>query len=277
MATDLFWSTEGDALEYNYTVDIGATRIMDEPSTSGIYHSGGLNTTGDSSARPAELYFPAQSPIAIIMDEFPPMSAPEIQVRQVLRRTGVSQPRSILIWTGLATGYQIVDEVTRRVNAEGLTLRSSTGGLRMLWSRTCSHVLYDERCRVYPGDVVLSIPGVNIVDATSIQATSLATRPTGYFSGGHIEWDRVVLVPRDGSWDDPERIVFLDRRPIVAHYGDTVILEGGTAGLSMQGDMRFLPGCDRSLKMCSQRFGNSERFGGVFIDGRSPFDGNPVF
>ena len=103
-----------------------------------------------------------------------------------------------------------------------------------------------------------------IAEFGEIQATALTAHPVGYFSGGFIEWV------------DPDRGI--ERRAIESHLAGGVIkLFGSADGTSVGMSFTAYPGCARTTTACNS-FNNIGNYGGIpNLDGKSPFDGNPVF
>lgn len=88
--------------------------------------------------------------------------------------------------------------------------------------------------------------------------------PDGWFRGG-------ILVTETGI-----------RRFILDHIGDTIILIKpipGFAELSEEVPQNVIlyPGCDRTTKMCREKFDNLPNHGGFpFMPSRNPFNGSSI-
>lgn len=150
------------------------------------------------------------------------------------------------------------------ISCESLFASMDRDGLRLSWQRACPHALYDHRsCGVdktqYAVEVDLLTAGNGIVTGAGF-----ATKPSGYFDGGFMEWQHPV---RGREF-----------RAIEEHAGDQIKLFGDSDGLYYGLRVKAFPGCNRSPSHCTSRFNNLGNYGGCMdLDGTNPFDGNPVF
>lgn len=150
------------------------------------------------------------------------------------------------------------------ITCESLFAAMERDGLRLGWQRACPYALYDPRtCGVNKAAYVMNALILSAID-DKVQAAEFATKESGYFAGGFIEWDDITRG--------------VERRAIEHHIGGEVRLFGTTEGLFRGLAVRAYPGCDRSLGSCVSRYNNLTNYGGCpDLDGTNPFDGNPVF
>lgn len=238
----------------------------------GVNHEGDLAISDNTANNPLQLIAPAGSLLAQIMDDSPPSHPVRVEVQ----RYDGQEFRTV--WKGTATGYSIINGIERRLNLEPVTLATTKGGLRMTWSRQCPYVLYDHyTCSVPPENFVMEANSMDVIDRSVIRSPIFASRPTGYYDDGVLVWERTYTEKLEVREPVNAPVTFKDTRTILRHYGDTVQMAGGTESITSSGRFQVLPGCDRSREMCHERFGNLRNNGSVFIDGESPFSGNPVF
>lgn len=153
-------------------------------------------------------------------------------------------------WMGRVLGVEIADDVAR-VRCESAQVSLKRIGLRRLYSRKCSHVLYSSACGAAP------ISASAFVSNSSGRNVELDGGVPGSVSGGVA-----------GGWlQTPEGA----RHMIVSDYGSgvellyPVAIEPGT-------EVQLTVGCDHSTEMCASRFGNLDNYGGFpAIPSKNPF------
>lgn len=159
-------------------------------------------------------------------------------------------------WMGRVLGVEIADDVAR-VRCESAQVSLKRIGLRRLYSRKCSHVLYSSACGAAP-----------------ISASAFVTNN----SGRNVELDGGVPGSVGGGlaggWlQTPEGA----RHMIVSDFGSGVELLYPVA-IAPGTEVQLTVGCDHSASDCEWRFGNLENFGGFpFIPTKNPFSGTPIF
>ena len=153
-------------------------------------------------------------------------------------------------WMGRVLGVEIADDVAR-VRCESAQISLKRIGLRRLYSRKCSHVLYSSAC------------GASAIAASAFVSNS---------SGRNVELDGGVPGSVSGGvaggWlQTPEGA----RHMIVSDYGSgvellyPVAIEPGT-------EVQMTVGCDHSTETCASRFGNLDNYGGFpAIPSKNPF------
>lgn len=141
-------------------------------------------------------------------------------------------------------------------------------GLRRVYSRTCTHVLYgggDGRCNV--NKEAYKVTGT-VVSVTSnglvFTVNEFGAYAANHFAGGYIEF-----APVTGA---------IDRRFIVSHSGTSVTLAQPATALVAGMSVSAFPGCDHTLATCHTKFNNVANYGGQpWIPSKNPFGGDPVF
>lgn len=153
-------------------------------------------------------------------------------------------------WMGRVLGVEIADD-TARVRCESVQASLKRIGLRRLYSRKCSHVLYSAACGAVP-----------------VTATAVVRR----VRGRGIDLDEPLGVPIDealaGGWLQTDAG---SRHMIVSAWGTTLELLA-PAALVAGATVTLVAGCDHSTATCSQRFGNLDNYGGFpALPGTNPF------
>ena len=153
-------------------------------------------------------------------------------------------------WMGRVLGVEIADD-TARVRCESVQASLKRIGLRRLYSRKCSHVLYSAACGAVP-----------------VTATAVVRR----VRGRRIDLDEPLAAPVDealaGGWLQTDAG---SRHMIVSAWGTTLELLA-PAALEAGTTVTLVAGCDHSTATCSQRFGNLDNYGGFpALPGTNPF------
>lgn len=151
-----------------------------------------------------------------------------------------------------------------------LACESSKGGagsrgLALRWQRGCPLAVYSQglgMCNVDKADHALPATLTDVAGVV-IKAAAFATLPDGRLAGGFFEWIRPDGEP--------------DFRTIMAHTGDTIVLNYGSDTLEEDLEGIAYPGCPHDLDGCDTLFDNLPNYGGApYSPRKSPFDGNPV-
>jgi len=153
-------------------------------------------------------------------------------------------------WMGRVLGVEIADDVAR-VRCESAQISLKRIGLRRLYSRKCSHVLYSSAC------------GASAIAASAFVSNS---------SGRNVELDGGVPGSVSGGvaggWlQTPQGA----RHMIVSDYGSGVELLYPVA-IEVGTEVLLTVGCDHSTETCASRFGNLDNYGGFpAIPSKNPF------
>lgn len=136
-------------------------------------------------------------------------------------------------------------------------------GLRLGWQRTCPYALYDPvTCKVPKETWGIPVTVTAVVDNLVTVAT-LGGAPDGRFAGGFVEWLDVLRG--------------IERRGIEEQTGTVLMMFGTADGIAPGIQMVAYPGCARTTGACAA-FNNLDNYGGApALQGKSPFDGTPVF
>jgi hypothetical protein len=153
-------------------------------------------------------------------------------------------------WMGRVLGVEIADDLAR-IRCESAQVSLKRIGLRRLYSRKCSHVLYSTAC-----------------GATPVSASALVTNGDGrnvYFEAGV---PGSVSGGLAGGWlQTPEGA----RHMIVNDDGSGVELLYSVS-IPVGTEVLLTVGCDHSTATCESRFGNLDNYGGFpAIPSKNPF------
>lgn len=135
-------------------------------------------------------------------------------------------------------------------------------GLRRMYQRTCTHVLYGTDCKV--SSVAYRVTGsVLAVSGNTVSVAAAASFSDGHFAWGYATWASGLVT---------------EKRMITAHAGTTVTLASTPSGLAVGAPVMLYPGCDHSLATCATKFANADNFGGFpFIPSKNPFGSSPIY
>lgn len=252
--TNYYWRYCSANVDFEY---LGNTFVATAISDAGITQSGEAVAT----------VFTVTMPIT---ESFPQMfrtagSVPSDQVWLTVFRAHFGNPDDgRVVWKGTVASMSQVDNIKVQLSCNVLTASFKRPGLRLAWSRTCPHVLYDSQCQKNREDLRISAV-VSAIDGIDVQAAEFASQPDGWWSGGFIEW----AVSDSG---------FIERRWIKNHVGDVIALSGSTFGMAVGDTINVFAGCDHLLTTCSVKHNNLTHNGGFSnMPGKSPFSGDPVF
>jgi hypothetical protein len=144
-------------------------------------------------------------------------------------------------WMGRVLGVEIADDVAR-VRCESAQVSLKRIGLRRLYSRKCSHVLYSSACGATP------MTASAFVSNSYGRSVELDGGVPGSVSGGVA-----------GGWlQTPEGARHVELLyPVAIEPGIEVLLTVG---------------CDHSMQTCASRFANLDNYGGFpAIPSKNPF------
>lgn len=188
---------------------------------------------------------------------------PSCEITVVAREKLEGEDETQIIFAGLVRSTKRVSRVATDVICKARTASLNRNGLRLSWSRTCTHVLYDTRCRANPAVFVTEAVTTTVTNLR-ITSAAFALLPTGRLNNGYVEWDGTNGVT--------------ERRGIDRHVNNTIFLIGQTDGLVAGSTVRAYPGCNNTPATCENVFNNLANHGGFAkMPGRSPFDGRPIF
>lgn len=160
-------------------------------------------------------------------------------------------------WMGRVLGVEVADDAAR-VRCESAQASLKRIGLRRLYSRKCSHVLYSAACGAAPVTataVVRRVRGrtIDLQDPPAGPPGSVQTEPASAWEGGWLQTQagsrHMIVRAFDVSLE------LLAPAPLVA----------GTA-------VTLVAGCDHGTATCDRRFHNLDNYGGFpALPGTNPF------
>lgn len=153
-------------------------------------------------------------------------------------------------WLGRVLGVEVADD-TAQVACESAQVSLKRIGLRRLYSRQCTHVLYSDACGAQPvsqSATVQSVAGRRVVLAGGTPPTLLAALPGGLLQLASGARHMIVGVDSAGV----ELLA-----PLLLPAGAVV---------------QLVAGCDHSTATCAARFNNLNNYGGFpFLPNKNPF------
>lgn len=219
----------------------------------------GVKQKGDPVSDLLNVTVPSTLDIVKFYIQTPPSSP----VFLTVRRYHVGDFQSVVAYVGEVSNVNQNKPGQAVVSCSTISASLDRNGLRLAWSRTCPHSLYDKQCRVNPGAYRVQIE-VQELGPGTVKAPQLAGLQDGWFDGGYLEWE------------SPERGI--ERRGIEEHLGDTILMFGANDGITPGLIAYAHPGCNRIVDTCRLKFNNIENYGGIpSMPGKSPFDGDPIY
>ena len=153
-------------------------------------------------------------------------------------------------WLGRVLGVEIADDAAQ-VACESAQVSLKRVGLRRLYSRQCTHVLYSDACGAQPipqSATVQSVAGRRVEVAGGTPPTLLAALPGG------------LLLLANGA---RHMIVGADAAGV--ELLAPLLLPAGAV-------VQLVAGCDHSTTTCANRFNNLDNYGGFpFLPNKNPF------
>jgi uncharacterized phage protein (TIGR02218 family) len=184
---------------------------------------------------------------------------PDAVVLFRLRRLHRGDSEALVIWLGRVLNCEWSGREAK-LFCEPVFTSIRQPGLRRLYSRLCTHTLYEQStCRVNPDDFDATAT-LATVDGVAISFSSLPVTTDGYWQHGRLRW-----IDGDGRahW-----------RMIETQAGLNATLVAPIPGLSAGQTVTVWPGCDKTLKTCRLTFNNRPNFGGFkWIPDQNPFSG----
>jgi uncharacterized phage protein (TIGR02218 family) len=218
----------------------------------------GIRQTGQSRPDGLVITAPADLAVAQLYRQAPPSSPVALTV--FARHHGIDD--FVVIWSGSVRAVKWPQIDRCAIECAPMSASMETTGLRLAWGRTCPHALYSAACGVSSSAWRVEAI-VQSMDGASVSNGAFAGYPSGYFTGGYVEWSI-----GGGEYD---------RRGIERHAGSTLTLMGGTAGIALNAALRAYPGCAQTVAAC-KGFSNLANYGGIpHLSGKSPFDGTNPF
>jgi hypothetical protein len=152
-------------------------------------------------------------------------------------------------WMGRVLGVEVGDEAAR-IRCESAQVSLKRIGLRRLYSRACSHVLYSAACGATP---ISATAEVIRSEGRQVELTGIPPAVAGRLAGGWLQelaGARHMIV---SEWGSGVELLY----PVALAPGTLVDL---------------VAGCDHSVQTCAARFDNLANYGGFpFIPSKNPF------
>lgn len=153
-------------------------------------------------------------------------------------------------WMGRVLGVEVADDAAR-IRCESAQVSMKRIGLRRLYSRACSHVLYSAACGATP---ITASASVSSSTGRSVDlAGGVPAAVAGTLAGGWLETAAGArhMIVRESS----AGVELLYPVPLAPGEGVTLAA-----------------GCDHTTATCAARFSNLDNFGGFpFIPSKNPF------
>lgn len=220
----------------------------------------GLKLSGDVSADALNITAPATIGPAQAFLGSPPSGTMYVRIRHMHE----GDTEAPLIYAGEVVQMDLPEPGKVVIQVLPLSSLMQREGLRLVWQRTCPYSLYDQHtCKVakWAHEIEATLTEVT---ADIVRSPAFASVPDGRLRGGFLEW----ISPVRGK----------EYRAINDHVGDTITIFGFTDGLYYGLKVSAFPGCDLTVETCRDVFDNLDNYGGVpHLQGKSPFDGTPVF
>lgn len=219
----------------------------------------GNKQKGDPTSETLIVVIPSSHDIVKFFASTPPSSPVYLTVRSL----HVGDTESVVRYVGEITNVNQPRPGAAELSCTTISASLNRDGLRLGWSRTCPHSVYDGGCKAVKANY--KVDGtIDTVAPGIITVSEAAVLPDDWFSGGFIEWV------------DPDR--GLERRAIEKHTGNQLLLFGTSDGLTGGLELSMYPGCDRTTLTCRDKFNNLPNYGGFpSMPDKSPFDGDPVY
>lgn len=170
---------------------------------------------------------------------------------------------TIVEWSGRVAQTKFSD-TELELTCEPTSGNSTTTGNGGVWSRGCPLVLYSQglgMCNVDP-ELHAFAATLTSVSGLTLKAAAFAASPKD-LAGGYIEWTSASGI--------------VERRDIMAHTGDAIVVNYGARDLVPELQLVALPGCPHNWAGCED-FDNTDNYGGcMYLPVQNPFDGNPVW
>jgi uncharacterized phage protein (TIGR02218 family) len=195
--------------------------------------------------RELSVTLPISNAVALSLIPIPPRTAMLSIVRIYADSLDIEADRR-QHWYGAIAGVQVEGDnaILRVPNALDIAFDVRLPILRV--SRSCLHPLYSTGCGITRLITLRKSTTVaSLTDSNTIVCTSLAGWADQYARHG-----------------DVERVSDGERRSILDHVGNTIVIDVPFPTLAPGDSIRVWAGCDKQPATCSSKFGNLSNFGG---------------
>lgn len=204
---------------------------------------------------------PVTQPLGDIWRPYPPSGI--VSVTCLSYHVNDPDLQTTVEWSGRAAQPKFTDAALE-LTCEPTSGNSTTTGNGGVWSRGCQVVLYSQglgMCNVDPALHAFAAT-LTSVSGLTLKAAAFAASPKD-LAGGYIEWTSASGI--------------VERRDIMAHTGDAIVVNYGARDLAPELELIALPGCPHNWDGC-ESFDNTDNYGGcMYLSGKNPFAGNPVW
>lgn len=160
----------------------------------------------------------------------------------------------LCIYSGRVRSVEFND-LTATINCQAILDVLQRPGLTPRFSRSCPYALYDAKTCMASKNAFrwadLPVEAVS-EDGLTVTCSLLASKPDGYYTNGLAEFG-----------ENPHSVhqVPQNRRMVLSHAGDTIVLMTAIPGLQAGSVFTIYKGCDRTFESC-KTFNNAGNFGG---------------
>lgn len=187
-----------------------------------------------------------------IVDQFRGLPDPGVIAITIIRLHPTDEDFEYqILWTGRVLGSKIEPD-RAELNCEPVTISLKRSGLRRLYSKVCTHVLYGNECKVVKNPVSFFIVGIDGLTLTLNSSTGQENN----FAGGYIE-----------------DLLGLNKIMIESSDGGNKILLSRSSNFEVGDFFNAYTGCNHTTTDCNTKYVNIENFGGFpWIPNKNPFD-----
>jgi uncharacterized phage protein (TIGR02218 family) len=222
-------------------------------------NSGSINQTSDPSSDTLKITMPDDLPPASLFRG----SGPSQTIIATVRAMHYSTQEAPVMFVGEVTDRRKSQIGQAEITCMYLTAALERTGLRLSYTRSCPHALYDVNCTVDKSLYAVAAI-VTSMSGNHIRSSVFDTFEDDWFSGGFFEWS-----PLPG---------LVERRSIERHLGNDFLIYGLADGIEVGTLVTAYPGCFRTIDVCLNKFNNVPNYGGfTALPGKNPFSGQPIF
>jgi hypothetical protein len=241
------------------TADRVISRGGEDYQPSSVARSG-ISDSMERQKNMVRITLPVDDPVAAWWRPYPPSG----KVGVTWLATHGGDPETNVEWMGRVISPAFSDTILT-LNCEPSGTTGRTRGQNLRWQRSCPLPLYSQgvgMCNVDKAAHQITVVVESVAGAV-LTSPAFLTVPSGRLAGGFFEWTRPDGEP--------------DRRSIMSHSGDTIVLNYGSDTLEDDMDAYAYPGCKHNIEDCHGYFDNRPNYGGeIFLPRKTPFDGNPI-
>lgn len=238
------------AQRWTYTSGQSAITYQSETYAPAAIRRSGIEQGNEINRAGLEITLPRDNPLAGLLVASPP----EGVVSVTIYRMHAGDAETIVLWKGRVGGARMSgSELALKCEPVATSLKRT--GLRARYQLICRHALYSAACGAL-ADSYRVDGTVAAVTGATVQVAAAASKPDGYFVAGMLQTNN-------------------SSRMIVGHTGVNLTLVAPMPSLAPGMAVRLYAGCDHSVAVCRDRFGNLDNYGGFpFIPLKNPFTGD---